>query len=112
MPDSQHKLWSGGPYAPTITEVLYLEEKATFGGNAISAILYGKHKTPHTRLRLSEPTVCSVYRRDHHCGVLSMYGRTFQPRLSQRGAYQVGTRILHYGHVRACDRWNHDAAQC
>ena len=112
MPDSEYKLWSGGPYAPTITEVLYLEEKATFGGNAIGAILYGTPKIPHTHFRLSVPTICSVHpTRDHYCGVLSMCGRTVQPRLSQGGAYQVGTRILHCGHVRTCDRWNHDAAR-
>ena len=40
-----------------------------------------------------------------------MYDCAIRPNLSQRGAYQVGTRILHRYHILACDRSDWDAIQ-
>ena len=41
MPNSAGKLWSDNPYAPHISDVLYVAEKNYFAGALIGAIFYG-----------------------------------------------------------------------
>ena len=75
MSGSQEMPWSNNPNTPMIPYDLYFEEKASFAGLLISSILYGACKAP---LPICLPVrihfVRSVYSRDHHRVVLSMYG--------------------------------------
>lgn len=86
-------------------------KRALFAGILIGGILYGTRKIPSTCPAVRVHFVCSVYPRDPRRGVLPMYGYVIQPRPSQRGGYQVRTRILHRGHVFVRDRTHRDAAQ-
>ena len=112
MPDSQEQSWSDDPNAPKITHYLYFREKAGFAGYLIGSILYGTLKVPPPmRPPIRAHFVRSVCTRGSHRAVLQMYSRTVYPYPPQRGAYQVGTRILYRGHVFCCDRANRDVPQ-
>ena len=75
MSGSQEMPWPNNPNAPTIPYDVYFKEKASFAGLLISSILYGTCEMPlpkHLPVRVH--FVRSVYSRDHHRVVLSMYG--------------------------------------
>ena len=108
MSDSREQPWSDNPNAPKIPHYVYIEEKCKFAEVVISSVLYGMPKTPPpTRPSIRDYFICLVCSRNHDRSILSIYGRVVQPRPPQTGGvHQVGTRILHRGHVLACYRTN------
>ena len=90
----------------------YFVEKAYFAGGFVCWILYGTPETPPPTC----PSICvhlvrPICSRDRHRGVPSMHGRADLSRPPQRGARQMGTCILHRGHILARDRTHRDVLQ-
>ena len=111
MYDSEQQPWSNNPNAPKIPYHIYNYEKTYLAGILIGAMLYGAPSTlPPTRPSICAHSVCSVDSRDRRRPVLPMYDRATRPSPSQRGTYQVGTRVLHRGHVLVCDRTHRDGS--
>jgi len=109
MSDSQEQPWSDNPNAPKIPYDLYFGEKATFAGILIGSMFYGTYKTfPPKRRPVDAHIAYSVNSRDRYRAILPLYGGAPRPRKSQEGGYQVGTRLLHRGHVLVCDRVHRD----
>ena len=106
MSDSQEP-WSSNPNAPNIPYSSYFPEKANFAGTFVGLILYGTSETPHLDVRPSY-LICS---RDRHSTIFPMYDRAVQPRQSQRGEYQMGTRIIHRRNVLECHHFHRDEPQ-
>ena len=102
--------YSNNPYAPKISYDMYLNEKAALAGISIGSVIYGKHKAPPPTCPSirAHPVRLYGYFRDPHCSVLPMHFRALQPHQSQKGWYQVGSRILHRRHVFVCDRAHRD----